>query len=76
MASNDIVQARAESDTIALGTMSLSKGDAEDADRPEIHYLTGIRFHIIVAAYVLNTLPPLHSRGTQSIQRTCYVSPP
>ena len=55
---NDMVHARVENDEIALGPMSSSKVDAEDANRPEIHYLTGIRFYLIVAAYVLNTLPP------------------
>jgi hypothetical protein len=57
MIHSDIAHARVESDKIALGPMSSSKGDAEDAERPEIHYLKGIRFHLIVAAYVPNTLP-------------------
>lgn len=57
-----MVHTRVESDKIALGPMPSSKSDAEDADRPEIQYLTGIRFHLIVAAYVLNTLfQPLQS---------------
>ncbi|PVI05167.1 MFS multidrug transporter-like protein [Periconia macrospinosa] len=51
---NDMVHARVESDKIALGPMSSSKSDAEDADRPEIHYLTGIRFHLIVAAIAIS----------------------
>lgn len=58
MIHNDMVHARVENDEIALGPMSLSKVNAEDANRPEIYYLTGIRFYLIVAAYVPNTLPP------------------
>ena len=58
MIHNDMVHARVENDEIALGPMSLSKVDAEDTNRPEIYYLTGIRFYLIVAAYVPNTLPP------------------
>jgi hypothetical protein len=54
---NDMVHARVENDKIAPVPMSSSKGDAEDANRPEIRYLTGIRFYLIVAAYVANTLP-------------------
>jgi hypothetical protein len=57
---NDMIHARVENDKIALGPMYSSNGDAENANHPEIHYLTGIRFYLIVAAYVLNTLshPP------------------
>jgi hypothetical protein len=57
MTYDDMVLARVESGKTALGPMSSSKGDTEDTDRPEIHYLTGIRFYLIVAAYVLNTSP-------------------
>ena len=52
-----MVHARVENDEIALGPMSSSKDDAEDPTHPGVHYLTGIRFYLIVAAYVLNTLP-------------------
>ena len=54
---DDMVHARVENDKIALGPMSSSKDDAEDPTHPGIHYLTGIRFYLIVAAYVLNILP-------------------
>lgn len=76
MMDNDKIHARVEGDKIALGPMSSSKGDADDVDGPEIYYLTGIRFHLIVAAYVLNTLPQSHSHSTQSIQHKRHVTSP
>ncbi|KAG9201297.1 hypothetical protein G6514_005845 [Epicoccum nigrum] len=54
MTYDDMVLARVESGKTALGPMSSSKGDTEDTDRPEIHYLTGIRFYLIVAAIAIS----------------------
>jgi hypothetical protein len=45
-----MVDTRVENDKITVGHISLPKGDVEDANRPEIHYLTGIRFYLIITA--------------------------
>ncbi|KAF3000694.1 hypothetical protein E8E13_002257 [Curvularia kusanoi] len=49
-----MVQIRVESDQIDLGTVSSPNGDTEDADRHEMHYLTGIRFHLVVASIAIS----------------------
>ncbi|KAH7413975.1 MFS multidrug transporter-like protein [Phaeosphaeria sp. MPI-PUGE-AT-0046c] len=49
-----MIHARVENDKVALGPMSSPKGDAEDANRSETHYLTGIRFYLIVAAIAIS----------------------